>query len=286
MLKHLKESIAMLTNKRSVFLVLLLALCTVSVAQVTISPTSLFIDSQRKFETLLIMNTSNTAQEVKLSFEFAYPKSDDEGNLAFIYDDAEQEALHSAADWIRGFPKNFILEAGARQVVRITAKAPAKLVPGVYWSRLKTTSSPVSPPVGATPDGGIAAQITFQFNQVTSIFYKYGQLSTALVMKDLRHQVNDDQLKIFANFSKSGNAPFLGSLQAKVFDATGALVKEGKVFVSIYYDGLRRLDLDIADLPMGTYQTEVSYATGRTDIPDADIIPAPTVTARGSFTKL
>ena len=72
----------------------------------------------------------------------------------------------------------------------------------------------------------------------------------------------------------------------KIFDAIGEIIKDDKVLVSIYFDGLRRLDLDISNLPMGSYEYEVSYSSGRVDILDSDIVSAPTVSARDSFTKL
>jgi hypothetical protein len=272
-------------NKKIVVLFLMM-IGVSAFAQLTISPTSLFIDSQRRFETMLIMNSSSAAQEVKLSWMFGYPKADEKGNISIIYDDAEEAALHSAADWIRGFPKNFILEPGERQTIRVTVKAPRKLAAGTYWSRLKTTSSPVSPPVGSAEPGGITAQINFQFNQITSVFYKHGDLSTGLEITKVRPVVEDQMVRIFADYKKTGNSPFLGTMLVKVFDVTGDIVKEDKIFVSIYYDGLRRLDLDVSKLPMGSYDFEVSFLSGRADIPDSDIIPAPMVSARSSFTKL
>jgi len=277
----------MLMNNKKIMILLLLMMVLPSVyGQVTIAPTSLFIDSQRRFETLLIMNTSPSAQEVKLSWEFGYPKTDDEGNIGIIYRDEEEAALHSAADWIRGFPKNFILEPGARQTIRITVKAPRNLAAGTYWSRLKTTSSAVSPPVGSGEAGGISAQINFKFNQVTSVFYKNGDLSTGIQITGVRENVEDQFVRIFADYIKSGNSPFLGAMDVIIFDVTGAAVKEDKIFVSIYYDGKRRFDLDASDLPLGSYDYEVRFSSGRTDVPDSDIVPAPTVSARGSFTKL
>ncbi|NQV15369.1 hypothetical protein HQ531_07915 [bacterium] len=276
----------MLKNQNILLLILISGFVTSILAQVTISPTSLFIDNQRRFETLLIMNSSNTAQEVKLSWEFGYPKTDEAGNIAIIYGDETEAALHSAADWIRGFPKNFILEPGDRQTVRITVKAPRDLGDGTYWSRLKTTSSAISPPVGSNEAGGITAQINFKFNQVTSIFYKNGQLSTGLQITSIRSVVEDQMIRVFADYTKSGNSPFLGTMLAKVFDDDGQMVKEEKIFISVYYDGLRRLDLDASDLPAGAYDVEVSFFTGRSDIPDSNIVPAPMVSARGSFSKL
>ncbi len=278
----------MLMKIKNIYFLLLSGLIFTVQAQVSISPTSLFIDSSRRFESLLVMNSSDVAQEVSMSWSFGYPKANAEGNIDMIYDDAEEAALHSAAEWIRGFPKHFILEPGARQTVRVTVKAPRKIASGTYWSRLKTTSTPVSAAVGSVPAGGISTQINIEFNQITGVFYKHGDLTTGLNLSAVRNVVEDNGnlVRIFADYSKTGNSPFLGTMTAKIYDVTGQVVKEKDIFVSIYYDGLRRLDIDVRDLPMGSYDVEVSFRTKRADIPDTDIIPAATSTARGSFTKL
>ena len=53
-------------------------------AQVSISPTSAFLDSKQRFETILIRNNSDDAQEVKLEFKFAYPKANEDGNIELV----------------------------------------------------------------------------------------------------------------------------------------------------------------------------------------------------------
>lgn len=255
-------------------------------AQVTISPTTLFIDSQQRFETLLIMNSSNVAQEIKLSWQFGYPKANENGDIAMIYDDAEEAAKHSAADWIRGFPKRFILEPGARQTVRVTVKAPRNLEDGTYWSRLKTTSNAVSAEIGTAEPGGITTNISIQFNQVTAVFFKHGALSTGIDIENINNVVDGQNLHVLAHYKKTGNSPFLGTMYSKIIASSGTVVKEGQVLLSIYYDGLRRLDFDISDLPAGTYDVETTISSGRGDILDGDTIEATPATARSSFSKL
>jgi len=254
-------------------------------AQVAISPTSAFLDSKKRFETVLIMNNSNDPQEVKLEFKFAYPKANEEGNIDLVYDDAKEEELHSATPWLRGFPRNFILAPGQRQVVRLTAKPPRDLAPGTYWSRLITTSSAVSPEIGEEGKTGISAQITMQFSQVTSIFYSTGDLTTGLKLTAVRPVISPEMASFLVDYTKSGNAPYLGTMHARIMDASGKTVAEKKMFVSIYYDGLRRLNVEAADLPPGSYQVEITATTGRSDIPGNDVVQAEPQTIRGSFTK-
>lgn len=275
----------MLKTKITLSFLFIFLFVSIASGQVTISPTSLFIDSQKRFETLLIMNPSPTAQEIKLSWEFGYPKTDESGDIKFIYNDEEKAAENSAADWIRGFPKNFILEPGTRQTIRVTVKAPRRLDDGTYWARLKTTSSPVSPPVGSSMDGGVSANITFQFNQITGVFYSHGNLTTGIDISSIRAEVSDQKVHIFTNYTKSGNSPFLGTMSVNIFDSAGKFVLNEQNLVSIYYDGLRRLDIDSSSLPAGSYEYEVTFTSGRGDIPDSNIVPAPTVKSRGNFIK-
>ncbi len=255
-------------------------------AQVSISPTSAFLDSKQRFETILIRNNSDEAQEVKLAFDFAYPKATAEGDIQLIYDDVQQEILHSASDWLRGFPKNFVLEPGGRQVVRVTAKAPRDIEPGVYWSRLVTTTSAVAPEIGATDPTSISTQITMQFRQVTSIFYKSGELTTGLELTGIRPLVDGKQLKVFVDYTKNGNAPFLGTMRAEVYDAAGKIIADRDMYVSIYYDGLRRINVDVSDLAPGTYDLKIKMKSGRSDIPDNKVVPAEEQTIKGIFTKI
>lgn len=94
-----------------------------------------------------------------------------------------------------------------------------------------------------------------------------------------------DVASIIVDYTKSGNAPFLGTMLAEFFDLTGTKVLEKKMFVSIYYDGLRRLNVNAADLPVGVYDVVVTATSGRSDIPGNDVVQTVPQTIRGSFTK-
>ncbi|NQV49650.1 MAG: hypothetical protein HQ507_04100 [Candidatus Marinimicrobia bacterium] len=273
--------------KKSLSIVLVcLFLAVTAMGQVTISPMSLFLDSKKRFETVLIMNTTTEPQEVKLKWQFGYPITDDQGIISMVYDDSLNQAKYSAADWIRGFPKNFVLQPGARQTIRVTIKAPRGLEDGTYWSRLVTNSSALSKDVGETVVEGIQTQINFQFNQITSVFYKHGAVTTGLELTEITNNLEDMNLVVLVDLKKKGNSPFLGTMESKIYDASGEVVKSKYVFVSIYFDGRHRMKFDISDLPKGSYNVDVTFLGNRTDIPSADIIPAKAVSRRGSFTKL
>ncbi|MCF7803336.1 MAG: hypothetical protein K9N46_11665 [Candidatus Marinimicrobia bacterium] len=253
-------------------------------AQVSISPTSLFIDSQQKFATLLVMNGTNSKQEVSLEFPFAYTDADSAGNIEMIYDDSGEFGQYSIAGSVKGFPRNFILEPGQRQTIRLTVRPNKSLNDGVYWTRIKTISNPESPPVGQAEEGQINPQITFQFEQVTTLFYKVGKTSTGLDITDAKINIDEGQGAAIADVDLQGNSPYLGSMNLEVKDGARESVLSQRVFVSIYVDDARRLEFDASELEPGDYTATITFKTERADIPREDIVQAPPVSKQVKFT--
>lgn len=273
------------SNKTLISILLIIYFISFSYAQVTISPTSIFIDNQRRFETLLVLNSTDDPQEVTISYSFGYPLSDSYGNLTMNYADTEQGAKYSAAEWIKGFPKSFVIEPSKRQVVRLTAKPPNDLADGTYWARLKTVSTNLTPPVGEPQKDKITAQINFRFEQVTGVFYKTGSVATGLEIQDIRNDVIDGILMVYADVKKTGNSPYLGSILLKISDLSGKQIKKERIFISVYFDGTRRIETDISDLAAGAYDVEVSFITKRDDIPDENLVQTKPISQSFRFSK-
>ena len=252
-------------------------------AQVSISPTSLFFDSNQKFATLLVMNGTDKKQEVFLEFPFGYPDAGTDGNLAMVYDNPEMAKNYSIEENVKGFPRNFILEPGQRQTIRLTVRPGSQLKEGVYWTRIKTISNPESPPVGAAAEDKINPQITFKFEQVTTLFYKVGKATTGLNIEDARIDLGENKAALITDVTLVGNSPYLGSMNLEVKDDAGQTVFTDQVFVSIYVDDARRIEFDASDLSSGDYMATLTFKTERADIPQDDIIQAPPVSKQIQF---
>jgi len=84
-------------------------------AQVTISPTAVFLDRNSKVGSFYVSNPSNSAVEVRLAFEFAYPTTDDNGRVFLNYEDEEAEQNYSLEPHLRAFPTTFVLQPDQRQ---------------------------------------------------------------------------------------------------------------------------------------------------------------------------
>ncbi|MDG5766024.1 hypothetical protein QA596_01005 [Balneolales bacterium ANBcel1] len=255
-----------------------------AVAQVTIAPTALFIDDQTRFGTFLVINGSDQTQEVALSFEFGYPDTDADGNSFMNYEDEEAKERYSIAEWVRGFPRNFTLQPGERQTVRLTVRPPGDIPDGTYWTRIKTASNPAVPDIDDEVAEGVQAQITFRFEQVTAGFYKKGSVTTGVQFRNLTASLEQDDVVVRADVERTGNSPFLGSLFLTVTDANGNVVHERRSSTTVYMDAVRRVSFDASDLPSGSYTADVRFETRRPDVSSGDIVQGPPVSESVTFT--
>ncbi len=250
------------------------------IAQVTIAPTNLFITDRTKFGTYMVINGSNTAQEISIDFLFAYSQSDENGDRKIINDDSLTAEQYSMADWVRAFPKNFTINPGQRQIVRLRVNAPNDIPDGMYWARIKTASSPVTPPVELQSTEAVTARVGIRIEQVTGAFYKKGTVSTGIEIEDISTNLSTEDSKVLSVLTKlkrTGNAPFLGSITTSLINSKGEEVRRGFVSTSIYFDGVHREDFEIGDLPAGTYSISTKFETSRNDIASSDLIQMPMV---------
>lgn len=242
-------------------------------AQITISPTNVFVNSRTRFGSYLVINGSDEAQEISIEFVFGYTKLDDQGNRTLVYNDSSRAEKFSAAKWIRAFPKNFILQPGERQTVRLRVAAPDTLSDRMYWARIKTTSSPLSPPVGSTTEDAVTARIGITLQQITGLYYQVGDVSTGIEIINLdTHIVQDSTLWISAKINRTGNAPFLGTVYATVYNENHEKVARSVVSTTIYFDGTLERPVNISRLPSGNYTAEIRFVTQRSDIPSDQLV--------------
>ena len=274
--------------KRTIFTFILLAYGTASaIAQITIAPTNLFIDQRTKFGTYFVVNGSNVPQEINIDFIFSYSNTNENGERLIIEDDSAAADLHSAADWIRAFPRSFQLAPGERRVVRLRLTPPGDLDDGMYWARIRTVSTPVSPPVELqTNNDAVTASIGIRLESKTGAYYKQGEVNTGIAVPSLTAAVADDDiLEVLANVNRLGNAPFLGSITANIYDADNSLVKSSFISTTIYFDGYHKQEVDVSDLPAGNYSVELMFESRRSDISTSDLVQMETATNRTSFVK-
>ncbi len=257
-----------------------------SFAQVTIAPTNLFIDSNSRFGTYMVVNGSNQVQEISIDFFFAYSSTDEFGNRTIISEDSVKAVQYSVAESIRAFPQNFSLSPNQRQVVRIRVNMPNDVPDGTYWSRIRTASTLQSPPIELQNSDAVSASVGVKVEQVTGLFYKKGTVSTGIEIVDINTNFEepDNILVVQTQHLRTGNSPFLGSISTSILNSSGEEVRRGFVSTTIYFDGIHKQEFEVENLPSGTYTAKVTFETSRSDVSNNDIIKAPTVTKSTTFT--
>jgi len=267
-----------------IFLLLFGVFLTGAKAQITIAPTMVFIDQQERFGSFLVLNGSDQAQEVSIEFPFGYPTTTNEGNVEMVYDDSSRAQQYGISNLVKGFPQNFVLQPGQRQTVRMTVR-PKDFSDGTYWTRIKTTSSAQNPAVGEETDDGITAQITYKFEQVTTLFYKHGNTNTGIEIQEFTHHNSEDNFEFIADVNRSGNSPFLGSIILTISDSNGNTVVEKSTSTSIYFNYRQVFEVAQKELENGEYTAEITFETQRPDVPSENIVQMEPVSQSISFIK-
>lgn len=257
------------------------------IAQVTISPTNLFMNDTNPFSSYMVINGSNETQEIAIDFLFSYSGTDEMGNRRIIQDNGEAEQNYSIAPYVRAFPRNFTLAPGQRQVVRLRLNAPADLEDGTYWARIKTASSPETPPLELQADAAVAARVAITVEQVTGLFFKKGNVNTGITINEITPVLSDDgkTLTVLTALTRDGNSPFLGSITVSMIDSRGNEVARGFISTSIYFDGVHKQDIDLTDVPAGNYTIRVQFDSQRSDVIEQDLIQMDSVSETVSYTK-
>lgn len=249
------------------------------IGQITISPTNLFLDSNARFGTYLVINNSQDPQEITVDFLFGYSVSDEAGNRRFIFDDSTGVTQYSAADWIRAFPRSFTLEPGNRQVVRLIVNKPEGIEDGTYWARIKTGSSAQSPPLEFQNNSDqVTARVGFKIEQVTGLYVKVGEVTTGIEVKEIETRVENGRLIAIADLNRTGNSPFLGTISMELLSDNGRVVNDSFASTTVFLDGLYRQEMDVSNVTPGNYQLRMRFETSRSDVSDSDIVQAPVVT--------
>lgn len=244
-------------------------------AQIAISPPYVTVDGKSGVGNIYITNNSAQAQEVEISFSFGYPGSDAEGNIVMNYSDSAAFKQYAMDPMVRAFPRTFILPANKQRTVRVQVKPSPGLKDGFYFTRAKILAKPQTVDVSKPVADGINTSITFNFEQVIPAFYKRGKVTTGLKIEKIDATQKDSMLVILAKIDRTGEAPFIGSMIAKLLDPKGKVIANTQSTTTAYFNVLRRLELNISKITPGSYNLEVTFETKRSDMAADDLVQAP-----------
>jgi len=242
---------------------------------VLVAPHAVFIDHRTRTGQITLANPGSEPEEVRIELKFGYPKTDSLGNPYVELIDDPGPDDRSAAEWIRAYPMRVRLEPGQRQVVRLLATPPADLADGEHWSRIIVTAQRIRD--AAPGDTGLRAGITFRQRTIISAAYRKGDVHTGVELTGLRGTVEGDSLVTWIGLERSGNAAYLGSVHFTIVDENDDMVREWRTPVAVYHTINRRMAFPLAGLAPGTYRVRFDLSTLREDIPQGNVLPAPSI---------
>lgn len=246
-------------------------------AQVSIAPSFVFIDKNNGVGNLYVSNNSDKEFEVSISFVFGYPDSDARGNLVMNYADSVAYKSHALDEMIRAFPRSFILKGKEQRTVRIQVIPAHRRKEGYFFTRMKVLAKPLTAEVAETTGERIGAQINFNFEQITAVFYHRGAVSTGVIVEKVEVRQEEGHLRVLPQLKRTGNSPFLGSMIARLKNSQGAIVAEMQSTTTVYFDEIRRLDMRLDQVPPGSYSLELTFETKRNDMMSENLVQAPPV---------
>ena len=272
-------------TKKIIFTIFILITFSVQIySQVILSPYVVFMDETNKYGSLVVQNESFDSYEISISFIFGYPVSDSLGTRTMNYVSNPSLEDPSITNWIKVFPRKFILAPKERQTVRLLVKPPKGIKDGSYWTRIVTQSTPIDEQKDSTTTG-VSAKIKFVLNQITTAIYRKGNASTGLQISDVKlYQDSTDTQQILYSLKREGNSPFFGNFILKVYNELGDLVKEESDYASIYVDFIRNYVLNKDDFKPGKYRAELEIVFNeKEDIPKSKMEQMPPIENKFEF---
>jgi P pilus assembly chaperone PapD len=233
-------------------------------SQVTLAPTLIILNEKNPNGDIFIKNSGNSRVEVSTEIFFGYFESDSTGEKQFIIKDSVNNP-QSAAAWTFIFPKKFIISANDEKRMRIISRAPKDLPDGEYWARIKVFTSPVNQEDGHSAENEtIRTKLGINFSFVIPLFFRKGQVKTGISILDVYEKKNKDNLEIFANLKREGEAAYRGNVILRILDSGEKIIEEKAHETVIYYNLLEKFSVSIRNFMPGIYLAEIELNTEKT----------------------
>jgi hypothetical protein len=247
---------------------------TVSAAHaVSVSPTALYIDSRTRTGVLTLFNPGTLPEEITIDFAYGYPQADSAGNVTVPTTHQPAAGEPSAMAWMRAFPRRLLLQPGQRQIVRVLVEAPGDLADGEYWARVLVSSRGGQPPIEQT-QGDVRLQLNVQTTMVMAANYRKGDVRTSIGIAAASAHRATDGVQMQVDFTRGGNAAYLGRMRADLLDGAGNVVGTLYDDLAVYRAMRRRMTFPVPAGANGPFTVRIHVDTEREDLPPGGALPA------------
>lgn len=258
-------------------------------AQLSVAPTSIFIDDRTNASTFFVSNRSDTPQEIRIETLFGYVVSDSVGNRSVAYDDPLGLADRDLSEMVRVFPRQFVLAGNQQRTIRVQVIPPPDMEDGSYFTRLRVISEEsggeVEDLAENLQEGELVTRINYRFEQGFGMAYRRGAVTTGVEIVDLR-VVEDDEtgISLVTEVNQTGNSSFSGSQRIELLDADGEVIADQRITTGVTVRGFTRARFSREAVPAGTYTARITMESDRADINPANLIQMDPVTYQQTVT--
>lgn len=255
----------------------------ISFGQISLSPSSVFIDSQTKMASMRLQNRSAAPKEITVTFRYGYVDYNDNGNAYIKYDDSLTAGHYSLNGFIKVIPPKLFLGPGEETILNYRVVEPPGLEEGTYFTRVVVETS--NPKAVLGDSSKKESGIDINMKMVGAVIYMKGNLSTSLDITGIEHIADDSILNISVKLNRcKGNSPFFGAIDAVVYDEQGEVIDSlTDTYCTVYFQGKINFMFDRSKFKPGKYIAEITANTDRDDIPKKYIIPVESIHRRYYF---
>lgn len=241
---------------------------------VAVDPHIVVLSPARPGGEITVFNPRPFPAEFSLDLRFGYVTTDSSGSPRVELKDGPDSV--SAAEWITPYPRRFMLEPGASQLVRLLARPPAGVVDGEYWARLTVHSQDITgsrSATGITEPGTNRVALMLETATVIPIFFRKGHVATGVSIDDIRATSDSDGIDAHMSLRRTGNAAFLGIAHLATLDADGHELTSTDRQIAVYIASATRWRVQMpAQLRSRVHTLSVVFSTQRHDVPGALIV--------------
>jgi hypothetical protein len=272
---------------------------------VAVAPHIVVLTPTRPTGRLTIFNPLGTTAELSLELRYGFVTNDSAGHTIVHLQPPEKQTTHtnddapnpitalnthdasahsapahdaSATQWITPYPRTFTLKPGASQVIHLTAKPPATIPPGEYWTRLIIHARTPTPPLPTRndTDSTVRIGIALEMSTIIPIFYRTGNVTTGIAIDSLTTTHTTDSITVHTTLRRTGNSAYIGTARLTLTDATGDTITNTLKRLAVYTTLSPHWSIPAPPKAKpGPYQLTLLLTTNRPDAPKGTILRAP-----------
>jgi hypothetical protein len=116
-------------------------------------------------------------------------------------------------------------------------------------------------------------QIDVETVVVVALNYRNGTVSTGLIVQGAAAERTDSMVVATIDVERTGNAAFIGRVNAEIVDANGRVVGAAEEVLAVYHQIRRRLNVPVAPDAVAPLKVRFTIDTERDDLPPGAPLP-------------